>query len=271
MPNSRAHRGKQLRISSEDKQIGQTNANFTVNLGNSAFVQDVKAVVVKSISFKHVFPNIFEGNQTFKFNYNLVDYEVKVPEGWYDASSLATVLTDLITAAIPGIVTVDLVVSPPGAPASENSYFQFTTDVNDLVLLPKSDGNALADVIGISEKIIITGALGSSRVQYLPDLGGLSVIYLCSNVIAGANSVASSNNGEVVPVVTEIPVNAPFGGEIVYRSLDHELDTILFQNPKNLNSVDLTLCTRSGETLDLLQNNLTCQFRLIPVGAYAVA
>jgi len=266
MPTSRAHRGKLLRVSSADKDVGQTNSNFSVSLGNSAFIQNVKAICVKSVNFKHVFPNVFEGNQTFKFRYDFVDYEIKVPIAWWDATSLATYLDTEMSALVAGIGCA-LVVSPAGAPAAQNTYFSFTNATAfAFTIYSKENGNALADVLGISEDLSVTL---DGRAQFLPDLGGLSVVYLCSNVVAGANAAASSNDGENVNIVTEIPINVQFGGEISYRSLDHHLDTILFQNPKGLVSIDFALCTRAGEILSLQQNNLTMTLRLIPVGAYA--
>lgn len=267
MPSSRAHRGKLLRVSSEDKDVGQANSNFSVSLGNAGFVQNVKAVVVKSVSFKHVFPNIFQGNQTFRFRYDLTDYEIKVPVGWWDATSLATYLNTEMSALVAGIGCA-LVVSPAGAPAAQNTYFEFTNvTAFQLTIYSKENGNALADVLGISEDLVTDPF--NQRAQYLPDLAGLSVVYLCSNAIAGSNAAASSNDGENVNIITEIPITVPFGGEISYRSLDHELDTIMFQNPKGLNSIDFAICTRAGAILDLQQNNLTVVTRLIPVGAYA--
>lgn len=268
MPTSRAHRGKLLRVSSADKDVGQVNSNFSVSLGNSAFIQNVKAICVKSVNFKHVFPNIFAGNQTFKFRYDGVDYEIKVPIAWWDASTLATYLNTEMNALIAGTVTCSLVVSPLGSPAAQNTYFQFTTDAFALTIYSKENGNALADVLGISEDLNVTPL--NQRAQFLPDLGGLSVVYLCSNIVAGANATASSNDGENVNIVTEIPINVPFGAEISYRSLDHHLDTILFQNPKGLVSIDFAICTRAGEILSLQQNNLTMTLRIIPVGAYSV-
>jgi len=267
MPSSRAHRGKLLRISSADRDVGQSNSSFSVSLGNAGFVQNVKAVVVKSVSFKHVFPNIFAGNQTFRFRYDLTDYEIKVPVAWWNATSLATYLNTEMSTLVAGIGCA-LVVSPAGAPSAQNTYFEFTNiTAFQLIIYSKENGNALADVLGISEDLITTPL--NQRAQYLPDLAGLSVVYLCSNAIAGANAAASSNDGENVNIVTEIPITVPFGGEVSYRSLDHELDTIMFQNPKGLNSIDFTICTRAGETLDLQQNNLTVVTRLVPVGAYA--
>jgi hypothetical protein len=268
MNTSRAFRGRTLRISSEDKQFGQTNGNFSVQLGNTAFLQSVKTVVVKSISFKHVFNNIFSGNKTIDLVYNSIDYAVDIDEAWYDIESLAATLTTAINTVIPGIILVD-VVSPAGT-ALQNRYIQFTTDSNSLTILSKANGNLMADVLGIKEDLVVAPA-SSERAQYRPDLGGLSVVYICSNILAGSHSAASSDNGEVIPILTEIPINASFGEEINYRSNDSELDTIVYQNSKNINSIDIQLCTRSGEILDLEQNNLTLMLKIVPMRNYGMS
>ena len=270
MNTSRAFRGRTLRISSEDKQFGQTNGNFSVQLGNTAFLQSVKTVVVKSISFKHVFNNIFSGNKTIDLVYNSVDYSIDIPEAWYDADSLSATLTTAINAVIPGIVLVDVAVSPAGATPLQNRYIQFTTDANALTILSKANGNLMADALGITEDLVVAPA-SSELAQYRPDLGGLSVVYICSNILAGSHSAASSDNGEVIPILTEIPINAAFGEEINYRSNDSELDTIVYQNSKNINSIDIQLCTRSGEILDLEQNNLTLMLKIVPMRNYGMS
>lgn len=269
MNTSRAFRGKTLRISSEDKQQGQTNGNFSVQLGNTAFLQSVKTVIVKSISFKHVFNNLFDGNRTLTITYAGIEYDVQIESAWYDVETLASTLTTAINSIIPGIVLVDVIVSPAGAPIKQNRYIQFTTDAGELVVLSKANGNDMADVLGISSNLTVL-ATTSAISQLRPDLGGLSVVYLCSNILAGANSAASSDDGEVIPILTEIPINASFGEEIVYRSNDPDLDTIVYQNSKNLNSIDLQLCTRSGQILDLEQNNLTAMIRIVHHRNYAM-
>jgi hypothetical protein len=263
-----------MRISSEDKNSG-TNGSFTLSLGNSAFVQNVKGIAVKSVSFKHIFPNIFIGsdgigNSIFPYVYDSVAYTAAVEPGWWDAVSLAAELTRLINLQIPGTVTVSLVVSPVNSPAAQNSYFNFASDA-ELVIFSRDSlitPNPMAEQVGISEDVIIPAG-NNYTAAWLPQLSGLTTVYLCSNAFAASNSSASSNDGEIVPIVTEIPIDVPYLGEILYRPNDADLNTIMFQNAKSLNSVDLAICTRSGTVLDLQQNDLTCTFRIIPQGAYA--
>jgi hypothetical protein len=62
---------------------------------------------------------------------------------------------------------------------------------------------------------------------------------------------------------TPIPLNVGYGQEVYYESKDPVLDTIIFRNNRNINSIDLSLCTRAGAKLALQQNNLTATFRII--------
>ena len=250
MSNSVA-RGKLLRISSEDRQASETNANFSVILNNVSFIQNVRGLVIKTASFKHIFPNLFDGNRTLTFSYNGADLSVEVPVGWYDANSLMAALNAALLAS-PANIILTLVDNPTPATRS----YRFVSDQPLIVYGP--DLNPMSDVIGS------TGETGADVVMTnTPDLSGLQTVYLCSSEIASSNASASSNSGEQVPVVTEIPVNAPYLGQITYRAKVGPLSTIIYPSDRQLTKVSLSLCTRSGAQLDLKQHNLTVLFKVI--------
>ena len=257
-------RGKLLRISSEDKREGESNGNFTVILGNASYVQNCRGVVLKHLSFKYVFPNVFDGNATFTFTYNGAPLSVVVPEGWYTAEDYVLVLEQLVN-ALPAVVNpIDITLPSVPAGASLSRKFTFEASGGDTIgLVNKADGNAAADLVGIN---LTTMQATSHVADYLPDFGGLSTVYLCSDTLAGYNAAASSNSGEQVPVVVPVPITVGYGKEINYSAPEAVQDAIIFRNDRNLNNVDLTLKTRAGAILSLQQNNLTATFRLLHAG-----
>jgi len=265
----RAHLGKLLRISSEDKSPGQTNANFTVTLNNSPFVQKVKATILKSVSFKNVFPNVYLANSKFSFEYGGTPSSITVPIGWYNLTDFIASVNALLVAnpVITGSVVLSAVVDPLGATSAQNTKIRFVSDL-PLTLYGKDLGNASGDLMGIPQSSSTTAL--DITAEYLPDLGGISVVYLCSNAIASANASASSDGGESLGIITEIPVNVPFGAQVYYLANDSTLESISYQNSRQLTNVDLQLCTRAGRILDLQQNALTALFRMVPEGTHSV-
>jgi hypothetical protein len=216
-----------------------------------------------------VFPNVFDngvaggGNSTFTFTYNGAGpFSVTVPPAWYTAAQYATALQAALNASIdvlnPVVVTLTFVGS--------TAFFTFTASGGDTIgLLSKTSGNAAGDLTGI---IVDVPDAVTVKATAPPDFGGLSTVYLSSGVLAGNNCAASSRSGEQVPVLMGIPINVEYGQQVYYESKDHINDAIVFSAERNLNSVDLSLQTRSGDVLDLFQNNLTVLLCLINQAAY---
>jgi hypothetical protein len=252
--SSATARGKLLRISSEGKRAGETNGDVSVILNNASFIQNVRGVVVKSVSLKHVFPNIFSGNQTISYTYDGNPSSFSIASAWYTAAELVAALN--VGFAADAVVTGSVVVSLASVTA-DSKYFKFTSDL--ALTIHDKDTNLMADVLGVDAEQ--TGTVITMTRH--PDLGGLSTVYLCSGELAASNASASSNFGEQVPVVCEIPVNAGFGEQITYRSYDDELESIIYPSERQLTKIGLALCTRSGALLDLQQNNLTAVFKVL--------
>ena len=254
-------RGKLLRISSEDGEEKSTNANFTVILNNAPFIQDVRGMVIKSVSFKHVFPNIFDGNNVFTFIYNGGQQSVAIQPAWYDVDTFPLALQTAINTVTANPVTVVATITPAGA-ASVNKKLVFTASGGDTIgLVSADDGNAMATVCGISTT---TAEAVSVTAQWLIDLGGLGQVYLHCQQICAQHSTASSNNAEPIPIVVEIPINVPFGSQVFYNSRDSTLDSIIYPSSRAFTRMEFSLRTRAGNILDLQQHQLVTIFKLIP-------
>ncbi len=265
---------KLLRISSEDRQPGETNSDFTVVFNNSAYAQNVRGIIVKSVSFTNVFDNLFsdggdpallttKANNTYTYRLNglPVNQSVTIPTGFYNATQLATALETALNVAIaPATITI-------GLSTDVNPKFQFTLVGGTMQFLPLLDPgggtllNRMANVLGITQQ---SGFLASFTAQSLPSLGGLRQAYICSPELSERHTVASSRQGENVPVLSDVPIDVPFGGEVFYQSFDAEVDTVMFNDAnKSLTKVSIQLCTRTGRVLDLGQNALTLMVQLI--------
>jgi len=267
--NDKLAQGRLMRISSEDKQAGETNDRFKINFNNSAFAQNIKAIVVKSVSFTHNFPNLFKvtsqdggipaQNTLFKMVWAGSEVEGEVPAGWYTATELATTLTTVMNAlpTVSGFL-VELQGSP--TPTLQRK-FVFSGGGVSFQLLDKTDGNTMADVLGIS--FTTADDIFTKIVEYLPDLGGLKTAYICSPELSSNQTVASSNNGENIPVLTEVPIKVGFGEQIIYEPFESAMDSVVYPDSRNRNNLSIRLCARNGSALPLNQYNLTLILKFI--------
>ncbi len=264
--NVRLAAGKLMRISSEDRQFGESNDDFSLNYNGSAFCQNVRAVVVKSISFKHNFPNLFkvEGsvpsqNTLYSMVWNGVQVSFEIPAGWYSATELATTLTNVANAQ-PGVA--GFLCELQGAPVPTlQRKFVFSSGGVSFQLLSKDDGNTMADVLGIP--FTTADNVATKIATYLPDLGGIKTIYVCSDKLSSSQMVASSNNGENIPVLSEVPVEVGFGEQILYQPYEAAVDAVVYANTKNLDAFNIRLCARNGSALPLNQYPLTIVLKFI--------
>ena len=263
--SSRVQRSKLLRISSEDRGENETNDDFSINLNNSSFVQNTSGIVVKSVSFRHNFPNLFNVgdsfNTRFTLTYNTQIIDVDVPAGWYTATELAGVLTTACNAhaSITNAFTVALQVTPV---PTLSRKFVFTASGGDTFALHDKVLNSMGDVLGITADTVEDAA--AKTADSTPDLAGIKSVYICSNALSDNNMVASSKHWEITNVLVHIPVKVGFMEQIVYESFDDTLDTVMFKSSKNIQSFQIRLCTRSGAALPLDQYNLTLVLRVLP-------
>lgn len=258
-------RGKLLRISSQDGGAADTNAKFNITLNNAPFIQSCRGVVINSVSFKHVFPNIFSGNNTFRFIYDGNPLECVLPPAWYTLDDFPATLGVAISAAAGDTVTVVSTTIPAGA-SGENKKLVFTASAGHTIGLLAEPTNPMASVVGIAADI--PEAL-SVTPQWLADLSGLSQVYLQCAQIAAQHSTASSENAQAIPICISIPIMVPFGGQVYYKSNDAALDSIIFPNDRSLTRMDFSLNSRAGRVLDLQQHQLVITMKTIPGEFYA--
>jgi hypothetical protein len=131
-----------------------------------------------------------------------------------------------------------------------NLQMDFVLSLNDLTLCFEWTGNGLPltiykndssyELIGLNETIsdLIGGATLNS--QNLPDLSGLSIIYVSSNSLSHSHSILSnSENGNIISAVG---IDSAFGFPIYYQSdTRDESDNHKYFTYQNIEKIDIQL------------------------------
>jgi len=189
-----------------------------------------------------------------------------LPSGFYSNTVLAAAIVAGINAtaqmtAIPATLAIDT--------TAIDGKWVFTMTGATFVLETAAQGSTISPLIGIYAPSGTPAA--TQDADSLPNLAGLTQVYLRSSALAPANMYRSGNN-LISDTFAVIPVGSPYGALVQYPSvsLPLELNQVLYDAPKDISSIDLRLTDRSGNILDL-QNHplkLTLQIWYTPAGYY---
>ena len=155
---------KLLIIDSEHSEGLSTNPNnFQVNITNE-YLQNVRKVSLVGLRTINSQYNVNENNNVIDYAYNGVNKQIIIPEGQYNITTF--------TAAING------------------AQADFTVALNSLSLCLEWTGAGLPltiyrndssyEVIGVTEDLVDMVGGATLKSQLLPDLSGLSIIYVSS-------------------------------------------------------------------------------------------
>jgi hypothetical protein len=227
---------KLIIISSEDKDndSSTSNSDFVVNLKEKYYTQNVLKTLVKEATVPNVFPNIrgedygTSQNNVIRFLEGGVQRATFLPEGQYIISAITASppdpwdfvaqLEDAINTAATGsnlVVSYNELTGKLGFELIGGSSITLQTN--------QSNGSSISDVLGLTSDLFIPFGLGSpvypaGTVQ----LSGYQNVYLHSKEIADTN--AKQNN-------------------------DDELAQILYEQPRNLSRIRITLRDNLGNIL----------------------
>lgn len=257
-------------LSSYDKEDpSQSNSNFVVNLKERNATQSVNRIQVKDISIPNVFPNIRGSTYSDQQNNQLVidrlgvKSVITIPEGQYVISTLGvpppndfiTTLENAINANY-GVNTVTITFD------EVTQKLSFTWNIADYKFVsPTDDARSLMnDVLGITEADTGTTGLVITA-SATPYLNGYDQVYIQSEQIAGANGIDGSFG--LIPLIESISFhNTPFGGYAHKQQNDAELSQIVYEEPKNLSRVRITLRDVTGNLLDTGTHPITITFKV---------
>jgi hypothetical protein len=246
-----------LRIASSDKvpELSQSNSRFEVSLNETLNVQKIKGYSVLSVSFPNIFNNISEGDLTNRLVILTdggfpIEQFIDLDPGFYNIDDLAAALKVKIDPLIaPDTITI--------APKSNvDQRLMFTVAGATTISWTTQQGN-LHKVLGINEDSTFQS---SYTADSLTKLQGTTNAYLHSKVLAHNNLLDAE--GRIFSVVASIPVRAEYGYTNHWESSEEDLNSVLFESPRNLQRINLVLRNIDGNVLDIGKNELIVVLRI---------
>lgn len=229
-------RSKLIKISSDDATSGDLINGFRVDLNEQADLHRIKACNVVSCVFSNTHYNINSSNNVFVYLLAGVETTATFPVGQYTISTLI----DEFGIQAPALTVV----------IGETSFkLTFTAADFQLFSIVDKPTSTLSPFLGVTESSAVN--VSTFTLQSVPELNGLDILVINSSKLAQANCVTSNN--EQLDIFTIIPVTTAFGNNMVYHSgLTSEADsTILFDQPRNLQHVDIRLSNEKGKPVYL--------------------
>ena len=230
-----------LRIDSRDKtNPTSSNSNFVIN----TVPIHVKTARVKQVVLPNIFNNI--RNAPSRDANNLFSYETggspaffTITPGFYDLVQLLEAVNTQLTGA-----SVELVFNEiTGLITINNTGADFS-------LINKTDGNSMADVLGIVTSEVVTGG-SSVTLGGKPNLFNYSIVYVSSKRISNGFNLTDPKGR--FPVIACVPIDVPYGGSVVYEVQEqHQID---FMVDTPIDEIDIQIVNHHGEPIDIPNNH----------------
>jgi hypothetical protein len=233
-------------ISSKYKNIGsESTTNFTFSIGQSI---EIHQVAIKSVSIPNVQYNItVNNNKLVIYHSELLSEQqsvVSLPVGQYDIATLISSLTVLISDTISEQVTIEQ--SPL------TNVLTITTESKLIKFGTNLTTSPLSKVIGLPStketypEIAVTSIVAPNMVN----LGGLKNYYLTSRVLSGGHN-AIFNEGYHSPLVSNIPIDVPYGAIQHFHSQEIELTIKKHHRMNNIQLIDVKILDEDLNLVDL--------------------
>jgi hypothetical protein len=258
---------KLIVISSLDKDTAtDSNSDFIVSLQEKYYTQGINQVQVVDVSVPNVFYNI-RATGSLRNNRLLVEQDgiytpINIPEGQYVISQLGSPPANDLLTTIEGLLNPILSLSGASVsldfdPVSQKIIWTWTPgSLTTYGFVPKSEGNLMADVLGIAEGDESQSGNLVQTPSYTPALGGLDMVYVQSKEVGEANGI--DGDFGLIPLVCAVSLSeAPFGAYAYKQNNDSDLAQLTYDVPRNLNRISITLRDVDGNKLDIGTNIMT--------------
>lgn len=261
-----------VRLSGDLRTSGPSASDFKIDYGQS--LQNVSRVSFTTCEFTNNFYNISSGINNL-FLYSVVNgattqFSHLVPEGYYNIDDLLVILNAYITAdgATDATLMYDSIGSKKVAATAPTIGTDFIITNNagagnlDTTIWPMIGFTPNVQVVSGIPGILYHDLAGGGGVvaPSLPALRGLTEAYVRSVALAPGN--AYDEKGYLTSIAIAVPVNAGFGGLVIFECKQDPLCQVTYSTPRNIQSIDIQLVDRYGTVLDLKGGNFKLDLRV---------
>jgi hypothetical protein len=234
---------KLITISSDDKDAdSNSNSDFFVSLKERFYTQQIQRILIKEATVPNCFYNLSDGVNNGKQNNVLNYFDINNPLTFTIAPAQYNI-DQYITALIAGFLSNGIIVVITQDDLTQKLIFTFT---NDTTL----DGKSLmAPVLGMSNSFTCLAGIPTSP-QFPPDLSGINAVNIHSTALGEAHGI-DANTG-LISLVERVSLHdIPYGSFGYKQNNDSDLATIFYEQPRNLNRIDIRLRDTRGAILNI--------------------
>ena len=238
---------KLLVLNSKDRTDG-TNGRFTVQFNDSSCQQVVKCLV-KDLWIPNLFYNITSSNNTLEFKQNAqANTSINIPTGQYSIDQLIVQIKNSMDAVLIDGTIVTITKSSTLFTLTFTFTGAGTVANNNVVLFNTS---SISDVIGLKSTNVATFII---NLEMPFNLKGVEYVQVHSDQVGEVHGLDSGVSGYIDLVESVSLAETPFGTIAHRQNNNDELAMILYEQPRNLSIINVTLRDESGNRLILPDN-----------------
>ena len=234
---------KLITISSDDKDAdSNSNSDFFVSLKERFYTQQIQRIMIKEATVPNCFYNLSDGVNNGKQN-NVLDYNDSKNAQTFTITPAQYNIDQFILALVAGFASNTDVVVITQDDLTQKLIFNFTQTTTLFV------SSLMAPVLGITANLVCPAGVPTSP-QFPPDLSGINAVNIHSSALAEAHGI-DSNTG-LISLVERVSLHdIPFGSFGYKMNNDSDLATIFYEQPRNLNRIDIRLRDTRGAILNI--------------------
>jgi hypothetical protein len=240
---------KLITISSHDKDAdSNSNSDFFISLKERFYTQQIQRILIKEATIPNCFYNLSDGVNNGKQN-NVLNFYVFEMAQVFTITPSQYNIDQFITALTAGFTTLGVGVIITQDELTQKLVFTF---INDVTLDAKS---LIAPVIGMTNSFTCLAGIPTSP-QFPPDLSGINAVNIHSSALGESHGI-DANTG-LISLVERVSLHdIPYGSFGYKMNNDSELATIFYEQPRNLNRIDIRLRDTQGSLLNIGTKKMT--------------